>query len=87
MENEVPDVYATYWQGASNSEMADMSIFRSKEFNKISVQKMEIVYHLIQMGYNVLFSDVDVLMIKDPIPHMIHSNIDYSFGYNQKCVL
>lgn len=83
MNDNVPDVYTVLWNGLVTEEF---SAFRSKQFNTISVQKLEIVYELIMLGHNVLFSDVDVLFLRDPIPVMVFDNVDYSFGYNKKCV-
>lgn len=50
-------------------------------------KKKEIVHDILKLGYNVLFSDTDVAMIRDPIPYMIRSNVDYAHSLNYMCTV
>ena len=61
--------------------------FRSKQFNLITAKKKEIVHDILKLGYNVVFSDTDVAMVRDPIPHLLWGNVDYVHSLNNMCNL
>lgn len=68
--------------GEVSIENAD---FRSKQFNQITAKKKEAVHLILALGYDVLFSDSDIALIEDPVPHMILKGIDYSHSLNYWC--
>lgn len=59
--------------------------FRSKQFNLITARKKEAVHDILALGFNVLFSDTDVAMIRDPLPYMLWKNVDYVHSLNYMC--
>jgi hypothetical protein len=59
--------------------------FRSKQFNLITTRKKEAVLSIMKLGYDVLFSDTDVAVVRDPLPYMIWDNIDYVHSLNAFC--
>ena len=59
--------------------------FRSKQFNLITARKKEAVHDILALGFNVLFSDTDVAMIRDPLPYMLWENVDYVHSLNYMC--
>ena len=59
--------------------------FRSQQFNLITARKKEAVHDILKLGYNVLFSDTDVAMIRDPLPYMLWENVDYVHSLNYMC--
>jgi hypothetical protein len=61
--------------------------FRSKQFNLITARKKEAVHDILQLGYDVLFSDTDVAIIRDPLPYMIRANVDYAHSLNYMCTV
>lgn len=61
--------------------------FRSKQFNLITARKKEAVHDILQLGYDVLFSDTDVAMVRDPLPYMIRANVDYAHSLNYMCTV
>ena len=61
------------------------SVFRTPQFNLIGEMKIEGVLRVLRLGYNVLFADIDIAILRDPFPHMIFDNIDYSHTVNQIC--
>jgi hypothetical protein len=61
--------------------------FRSKQFNLITARKKEAVHDILQLGYDVLFSDTDVAMVRDPLPYMIRDNVDYAHSLNYMCTV
>ncbi len=44
--------------------------FRSAEFNAISIAKVIAARMVLELGYNVLFSDVDIAWKKNPVPFL-----------------
>ncbi len=71
--------------GAIGEVTGDSTEFRSKQFNLITARKKEAVHDILQLGYNVIFSDTDVAMIRDPIPYMMWENVDYVHSLNYMC--
>lgn len=61
--------------------------FRSKQFNLITARKKEAVHDILQLGYDVLFSDTDVAMLRDPLPYMNRINVDYAHSLNYMCTV
>lgn len=61
--------------------------FRSADFNLITARKKEAVHSILKLGYNVIFSDTDVAMIRDPIPYMMWENVDYVHSLNYMCTV
>jgi hypothetical protein len=59
--------------------------FRSKHFNIITSKKKEAVLNIMKLGYNVVFSDTDVAIIRDPMPYMVWDNVDYVHSLNAMC--
>ena len=61
------------------------SQFREKQFNLITNRKKKAVYDILALGYDVLFSDTDVIFRKDPLPYMLFKNVDYVHSLNMLC--
>ena len=59
--------------------------FRSDQFNLITTRKKEAVHDILLLGYDVLFSDTDVAIIRDPMPYLLWSNVDYVHSVNIPC--
>lgn len=59
--------------------------FRSKQFNLITAKKKEAVHNILKLGYDVVFSDTDVAILRDFIPYMIWQNVDYVHSLNDWC--
>lgn len=59
--------------------------FRSKDFNLLTAKKKEAVHDIMKLGYSVLFSDTDVVMIQDPFPYLLWNNVDYVHSLNVIC--
>ena len=80
----------TYYMptGADNtsaSVTSDSVTFRSKQFNLITARKKEAVHDILVLGYDVLFSDTDVAMLRDPLPYLLWKNVDYVHSLNAVC--
>lgn len=61
--------------------------FRSQHFNMLTARKKKAVHDIMAEGYDVLFSDTDVAMIQDPLPHLRWSGVDYVHSLNFFCQL
>jgi hypothetical protein len=81
--NNVPGVHAVYF----NLHASEGNIeFRKGDFSKISVGKFRAVYSAMKLGYNVIFSDPDVVILKDPIPIFQGApDMDYMHSLNVRC--
>jgi hypothetical protein len=59
--------------------------FRSKQFNIITARKKQAVLSIMKLGYDVLFSDTDVALVRDPLPYLFWQNVDYVHSLNAFC--
>lgn len=59
--------------------------FRSRQFNIITAKKKEAVYYVLELGYDVLFSDTDVAILRDPFPYIFWNKVDYVHSLNAPC--
>lgn len=75
----------TYYMHSDNEITTAPQEFRSKQFNIITTRKKEAVLAIMKLGYNVLFSDTDVAILRDPLPYMIWNNVDYVHSINAFC--
>lgn len=74
--------------GSAGHEVTNVAQeFRSKQFNLITARKKEAVHDILALGYNVLFSDTDVAMIRDPLPDLLFENVDYVHSLNYWCTI
>lgn len=73
--------------GAVGEVTGSATDFRTKQFNLITAKKKEAVHDILQLGYDVLFSDTDVAMIRDPLPYMVRINVDYAHSLNYMCTV
>lgn len=83
------DMYVFYMAVGSDNSSApvtsDSTTFRSKQFNLITARKKEAVHDILSLGYDVLFSDTDVAILKDPTPYLLWKNVDYVHSLNAPC--
>lgn len=71
--------------GAVGEVTEDSTTFRSKQFNMITTKKKEAVHDILVLGYDVIFTDTDVAIVRDPIPYLIWNNVDYVHSLNLWC--
>lgn len=65
---------------------SDSTDFRSKQFNLITAKKKEAVHRVLTLGYDVLFVDTDVAILRNPMPYLLWNNVDYVHSLNAVCV-
>jgi hypothetical protein len=81
-------MYSYHMSASSDSDTvisSESTTFRSKQFNVITARKKEAVHDILKLGYDVLFSDTDVAMIRDPLPYLLWRNVDYVHSLNAVC--
>ena len=59
--------------------------YRTHQFHIITTRKLEAVLLVLQQGYDVLFVDVDVVLLRDPFPQLLFRNFDYASSINRRC--
>ena len=75
-----------YMNTASSAGISEESAsFRSAQFNLITARKKEAVHDVLTLGYDVLFSDTDVALVRDPFKYLLWENVDYVHSLNQIC--
>ena len=57
----------------------------TEQYAQIVRKKSEIVYSIMMAGYDVLFSDTDVAIARDPFPYLLWQNADYVHSPNHFC--
>ena len=62
-----------------------VSGFGTSNFNTIGCRKMEIVLGALKLGYDVIFSDIDIVMMQDPLPYVFIKGMDYVHSQNNLC--
>lgn len=58
--------------------------YHTHAFHVITTRKIEAVLMVLRLGYDVLFIDSDVVLLKDPFP-FLQSAADYVFSINKPC--
>lgn len=64
---------------------SEPSRFGGKNFNLIGCRKMEAVHAALKLGYDVIFSDVDIALLADPVEYLFFPGIDYTHSSNNGC--
>ena len=51
----------------------------------ITTRKKEAVFQVLMLHYDVLFSDTDVAIVRNPFPYLLWENVDYVHSLNCIC--
>lgn len=73
-----------FWQGNSRAE-SESTRFRSRAFNVIVNRKKSATLAVMELGYNIIFADTDVVIVRDPIEYLVWKNVDYAHSVNKYC--
>jgi hypothetical protein len=52
----------------------------------IGCRKLEAVGGALKLGYNVVFSDVDIALLVDPLEYLFFPHVDYVHSENNGCL-
>ena len=78
----------SFWmKGGPEAEVSGAQKFRTDGFNLISARKIQAVQHILRLGYNVIFSDTDVAIIRDPVPYLMWENVEYVHSLDYMCTM
>jgi len=64
------------WNANSMAPPATAVCFRAEGWRDITFSKIRLVHRLLAAGKNVLFSDVDIVVLKNPFASMLSANVD-----------
>ena len=59
--------------------------YGSSEYRSIVKYKTKMVQNILHMGYDVVFSDTDIAIVRDPFPYMVWNDVDYVHAPNCVC--
>jgi homoaconitase/3-isopropylmalate dehydratase large subunit len=81
------ELISYHWRGVKGDDAVteEATTFRTKQFNLMSNHKLESVLAIMEAGYDVIFTDVDIAIARDPIPFLIWDNVDYVHSVNKIC--
>lgn len=79
------NVVSFHWKSAGVGDINRPALFNTPQFHTITTKKEEGVLQILKMGYNVVFIDLDVALLRDPVPYVLWENIDYVHSLNQIC--
>lgn len=78
--DHIPVFYDPIVQGAEEN-----LLYQSKHYLWVTKLKFAFVLITMQMGYNVLFIDTDVAVVRNPLPYLLWKNVDYVFASDSVC--
>jgi hypothetical protein len=76
--------YSFYWTG-EDTVREEATTFRSKQFHVITNRKKEGVVGIMELGYDAIFIDTDIALLRDPVPYLLWKNVDYVHSHNKIC--
>jgi len=77
--------FYSYRMRSGKRTAEELSWWGSPAFNTITKKKKAIVTEILKLGYDVLFSDIDVLFLKDPWRYLRYPGVDYIHSVNARC--
>jgi hypothetical protein len=81
---QVPNVFPILLN-TFNITPGNMSEFRQENWNRITVSKIVVVNRILKLGYHVVFSDLDVSIVEDPMHYFRDPPFDYMHTDNAIC--
>lgn len=85
IESESNSSLTSFYLTGNQTVNEATAIFRSSQFNIITNRKTEAVIAVMSLGYDVIFMDVDIALLRDPLPYLLWNNVDYAFSHNKIC--
>ena len=61
------------------------TIYGTPEYANIVKYKTKMVQTILHMGYDVIFSDTDIAIMRDPFPYLLWNHVDYVHSQNSIC--
>ena len=77
-----------FWEGFSGNPASEKAgHLRSDDYNLIVNRKLEASLAVMILGYDIIFVDVDIAILRDPIPYLLFEGVEYVHSVNEFCPL
>lgn len=77
-------LFSYHWKGWGEIT-GEATTFRSPQFHILTSYKMEVALAVMKLGFDVLYVDPDIALVRDPIPQILFKNVDYVHSVNKIC--
>ena len=84
VSSNMPSMTSLFWNGVDVVQEASTE-FRTQQFHVITNRKKEAVLGAMKLGYNAIFIDTDVAVLRDPLSYLIWDRVDYVHSLNKIC--
>jgi hypothetical protein len=71
--------------GAVGNTSSDIQNYGNPSYHRITYKRTEAVYDVLTYGYDVLMIEVDIAIVRDPMPYILHPGIRYVHQMNTLC--
>jgi hypothetical protein len=79
-------IHSYYLQLPGETDVSlNASEFRTKDFNIITARKILGVEEILKRSFDVLFLDVDVILLQNPFPFLLWDYVHYVHSLNYPC--
>ena len=78
-------IFSYYWNSGSGHATEGVALFATPQFHTITNKKKEGVLDVLRLGYDVIFADIDIALLRDPLPYLLWNNVDYVHSVNWIC--
>lgn len=85
VQNKLNDTLKSYLWTGEHAVHETFASFRSPQFNVITHAKTSYTHAILSLGYDVIFIDLDVALVRDPVPYLFWKGVDYVFTHNSIC--
>jgi hypothetical protein len=85
VEHKMNSTFSSFYCHGNQTITEDLATFRSTQFNLITHTKTKAIIAIMTLGYDVIFIDSDIALIRDPVSYLVWRNVDYAFSHNKIC--
>jgi hypothetical protein len=80
-KNNYKNNYVTYVENQFN--ISDIQLFRDGNWNKVVYYKFQIIKENLEKGYNVIFTDGDIVFLKNPFEYLKNNILEYDLLFQE----
>lgn len=85
IENKLSSTLKSFLWIGEQTVQESFATFRSPQFNVITHAKTSYTHAILSLGYDVIFIDLDIALVRDPLPYLFWEGVDYVFTHNKIC--
>lgn len=78
------NIFSYFWAEGEQVE-EKTSDFASHQFHVITTRKIEVVLQVLEKGYDAIFIDSDIALLRDPLEYLLWNGVDYVHSVNWIC--